>query len=178
VRIRIAPSADMGHHAAPRLPHFDYVGLCRYSLTCCTFRRIKWFADEAIVEKARSRLLRTMAACGFGTTAYCFMPDHVHVLLEGRTEGCELKPTIQLWKQMCGYEHRRAFAVPLWQTGYYDRVLRDEADTLAAAAYIVANPLRAGLAESVLEYPYCGSDRYTLDELAQAVQIGHCRRDG
>jgi putative transposase len=106
------------------------------------------------------------------------MQDHVHLLVEAHAEDSALKPAMQMWKQICGYEHRRTHALPLWQTGYYDRILRDDADVLAAAAYIVANPLRGGLAESILEYPYCGSDRFTLEQLAEAVQMGHCRRDG
>ncbi len=42
-------------------------------------------------------------------------------------------------------EARRHLALvgePVWQRGYYDRVLRDEAELLAAREYIAANPSR------------------------------------
>jgi len=68
--------------------------------------------------------------------------------------------------------------VGLWQTGYYDHILRDEADVLSAAAYIVANPIRARLAQSIFDYPYLGSDRYTLEQLAEAIQMGRCHWNG
>src|SRR5687767_5946105 len=118
----------MGHHAAPRLARFDYVGLHRYSVTCCTFKRHRWFAEPRIVDAVRSQLLRIMEEGDFGITAYCFMEDHVHALLEAKAEASALKPAMNRWKQACGYAHRREHDVPLWQTGYYDRILRDEAD--------------------------------------------------
>ena len=42
----------------------------------------------------------------------------------------------------------------LWQAGFHDRALRAEVDVRAAARYLVANPLRAGLVVSVGDYPY------------------------
>ncbi len=42
----------------------------------------------------------------------------------------------------------------LWQPGFHDRALRAEEDRLAAARYIVANPLRAGLVRRVADYPH------------------------
>jgi REP element-mobilizing transposase RayT len=168
----------MGYHAAPRLHGFDYVGLHRYSITCCTFKRRPWFSEESVVEPVRAQLLAIMSDHTFGIIAYCFMPDHVHALLDAKAERCARKPAMQRWKQACGYAHKRGHGVPLWQTGYYDRIIREDADVLAAAAYIVANPLRAGLVTSVLDYPYSGSDRFGMQELAEAIQVGRCRRDG
>jgi REP element-mobilizing transposase RayT len=40
----------------------------------------------------------------------------------------------------------------VWQRGFHDRALRRDDDVVAAARYIVANPLRAGLVENVGEY--------------------------
>ena len=62
---------------------------------------------------------------------------------------------------------RAAIDADLWQDGFYDHVLRREEDSLAIAAYIVANPVRAGLVKSVTEYPYSGSALYSLHELAE-----------
>jgi REP element-mobilizing transposase RayT len=41
----------------------------------------------------------------------------------------------------------------LWQEGYHDHALRQEEDIKQIARYIVANPLRAGLVQSVADYP-------------------------
>jgi len=57
--------------------------------------------------------------------------------------------------------------MPLWQIGYFDRVLREEDDTRAVVGYILNNPVRAGLAVRGVEYPFNGSARYSLEELAE-----------
>ena len=41
----------------------------------------------------------------------------------------------------------------MWQEGFHDRALRQEADLRKAARYVVANPLRAGLVTDLGDYP-------------------------
>ena len=48
----------------------------------------------------------------------------------------------------CGVEQ------PLWMRGYHERLMRNGLNREAAARYIVANPVRAGLVRSCREYPY------------------------
>jgi hypothetical protein len=60
----------------------------------------------------------------------------------------------------------------LWQAGYYDRILRHDEDSLTVVRYILENPVRAGLVSRFSDYPYSGSDRYSLKELAVACSQG------
>ena len=39
----------------------------------------------------------------FAVTAYCLMPDHVHLLLEGTADAADLREAVRVWKQMVGY---------------------------------------------------------------------------
>ncbi len=78
-------------------------------------------------------------------SAYCFMPDHVHLLLEGTSPTSDLPRLIARWKQKTGYAHRCATGAILWQGGFFDHVLRQEEDRHALVRYIIANPIRAGL---------------------------------
>ena len=62
------------------------------------------------------------------------------------------------------YAYRDVGSGRLWQDGYYERVLRSERELAPMVAYILANPLRAGLAARVGEYPYAwsiGGDGFT-----------------
>ena len=43
---------------------------------------------------------------------------------------------------------------PVWQPGYHDHALRDDEDYRSRVRYVVQNPLRAGLARRVEDYPY------------------------
>jgi REP element-mobilizing transposase RayT len=85
------------------------------------------------------------------------MPDHVHLLNEGRSDAADLQKFMKSWKQATGFEyakHNRGRR--LWQVGFFDRVLRSDESTEACARYILANPVRAGLVRSVDEYPFAG----------------------
>jgi hypothetical protein len=53
--------------------------------------------------------------------------------------------------------------------GYVNRILRHDEATLDVVAYIVANPVRAGLCSSPREYSYLGSTVYSMDDLLDAI---------
>jgi len=82
------------------------------------------------------------------------MPDHVHVLLDARDDSAALRDVVKRWKQASGYWYARRFGRTLWQSGYFERILRREETTKLVANYILANPVRTGLAKHVGEYPY------------------------
>jgi putative transposase len=144
----------MGVHAAPRLQAFSYVGVRDYSITCCTFERYCWFEDVIIVDAVRAPLLQLAREDQFEISAYCFMPDHVHILTEGTSPTSNIRKLIQRWKQKTGYAHRCATGGRLWQGGYYDHVLRENEDRHAAIRYLLSNPIRAGLVSDVRDYPF------------------------
>jgi putative transposase len=151
----------------PRLDHAHYIGLARYFLTICTRSRRPLFQNPHVAELARDQLLRGGEEEHFAVLAYCFMPDHVHLLAEAQAHTSDLLRFARTWKQRSAVCVRAAMDADLWQDGFYDHVLRREEDSLAIAAYIVANPVRAGLVKSVTEYSYSGSSLYSLHELAE-----------
>ena len=89
--------------------------------------------------------------------AYCLMPDHVHLLICPETgvdlvsfvQGLKSKTTRVYWST--GVTGR------LWQRGFYDHILREDEDIERVAGYILANPVRAGLAKDITQYPFSGS---------------------
>src|SRR5437667_11386430 len=64
------------------LAGFSYVGMHRYFLTFYTRERGCCFADAASVGQTLSQIRRTATDESFEILAYCFMPDHVHLLVE------------------------------------------------------------------------------------------------
>ena len=154
-----------------RLQTFDYLGPYRYFLTFCTDRRRPVFVEDDRVELVLAHILRAAGNCGFVVLAYCFMPDHVHLLIEGRTEDADCRRFIARAKQFSGFHFKRRFGYALWQRYGFERTLRDRDATLSVARYIVENPLRAGLVQRVADYRYVGSAVYTLGEICDAVQM-------
>src|SRR5438093_4083411 len=160
----------MGSKRPPRLRDFDYRGIHAYSLTICAFDRQRVFESNECVQQTLAHLLRTAADYRFVIVAYCFMPDHVHALVEATALDSDFLKFTSMFKQRSAYAYRSAGSGWLWQEGYYDRVLRSDEAHLSVAAYIVANPLRANLCKDLREYPFFGSERHTREELIEAVQ--------
>jgi hypothetical protein len=90
-------------------------------------------------------------------------------MVEGTTETASLRLFVKRAKQRSGRAYLAVRGGPLWQEGYFDRVLRPGDDAKALARYIVANPVRAHLVAHPLEYPYSGSDVWPLRDLCEAV---------
>jgi len=153
-----------------RLPEFQYLGLNTYFLTICTDRRHRAFDDIAFGQWAVSQLLQQSVARRFAVVAYCLMPDHAHLLLQGQTDNADLKSMVLSWNTLTGHRWRQRASGRLWQRGYYDHVLRDGEGHLAVARYILMNPVRAGLVASAEDYPLSGSSEYPVREILAAAQ--------
>jgi REP element-mobilizing transposase RayT len=89
------------------------------------------------------------------------MPDHVHLIFTPLTsaEGPEI---FSLAKIMCGIKGASAQLINrelgcqgrVWQTESFDRVLRSSESLDAKVAYILDNPVRAGLAATWDDYAW------------------------
>jgi REP element-mobilizing transposase RayT len=97
------------------------------------------------------------------------MPDHVHLLVEGRVPASDCRKFIARAKQYSGFHYQRMFGERLWQRYGYERVLRAEEETLAVARYIFQNPIRAGLVTRVSDYPFVGSSDYTVAQILDGL---------
>lgn len=112
----------------------------------------------------------------FVLVAYCFMPDHVHILAEATSESSNFRQFVKRSKQHSGAAYALRYGHPLWQEGYFERVLRPGDDTREVVRYLLANPVRAGLVTHPSQYPYVGSTRFSIDELFDFCQDAGSKR--
>ena len=161
-----------------RLAGVSYVGFQRYFVTTCTAFRKPIFKNDVIATSTTTTILTTAATFGFAIPAYCLMPDHIHLLLAAQTETADVPAFMKQAKQLSGFAYRQATGESLWQTGYHDRILRDDEATLAVARYVLENPVRAGLTQVLGEWPYAGSSCYTWPELRTAWEDATRTREG
>jgi putative transposase len=140
---------------SPRLREFHYTGPLVYHLTFVTRERLPAFKADEVVQPCLEALEVACERHGFDTLAFCFMPDHLHLLLAGR-DGSSLRDFAHHFKQVSSYRFKRGHGAALWQISYYDHVVRRDEDVEQIAAYIWDNPVRAGLVESRLEYAFSG----------------------
>lgn len=177
------PTRCTDHRMSPDYPRhlssFDYRGKYRYFLTFCTHGRRPYFTSGATVDLVLEQFRRAATAQHMAILAWCFMPDHLHVLVEGTRDTSSLLAFVRVAKQRAGFLFSRRAGSRLWQRHGYERVLRKDEDLFSVAAYIVANPVRAGLVRNVREYAFLGSDVYSVEELAEAAaDVGRRGRTG
>jgi putative transposase len=156
-----------------RLPRFSYVGIHQYSLTFCTFQRQHVFLTAAVVAATLDQISHAAREHEFAILAYCFMPDHLHLLVEARSDASDLIAFAHAVKQRTAYEYRRRFENrALWQKGYFEHVVRDDESTRTQAKYVLENPVRSGLITEPLAYPFSGSLVFTREELTDLWRVG------
>ena len=150
---------------------FIYSGMHRYFVTICVRDRVPVFRDRALIEPVRMDLLQASELSEFSVIAYCFMPDHIHVLLQAQSDDAPLLECIRRFKQVSAFGHRQRTGRVLWQTSFYERVLRDDEETAVVARYVLENPVRAGLTRSVQDYAFSGSAVFTREQLESLWEI-------
>ena len=151
--------SDLPRRKSPRLPGFTYHETHAYSVTICTRDRTPHFAAESVGREVAHCLEEQAAQCGYTLVCYCIMPDHVHILTApSMTEGAiPLPQFIRQFKSAATHRlGKLGIAKEIWQRSFYDHVLRKDEDLERVASYILANPVRKGLAQAPEAYPLSG----------------------
>lgn len=160
----------------PRLSSISYRGPGDYFVTTCTHHRRRIFDRAAVVDLTLMHFLQSAERADVEVTAYCFMPDHLHLLITVVTTTGDPDRFMRLAKQASGYAFAQSDGAKLWQTGYHDRVLRPDEDALAFIAYMAENPIRAGLVHDAGDWPHWGAARHTREEVLEAIALRPARR--
>jgi putative transposase len=86
---------------------------------------------------------------------FVVMPNHVHILMSVPGE-MSLEKTMQLIKGGFSFRAKKelGFRGEIWQRGFSDVRIADEQSFQQHRKYIENNPVKAGLANTVDEYPY------------------------
>jgi len=84
------------------------------------------------------------------------MPDHIHLMVQGIQEDADPLTALERIKLRCGILLAMKKVQARLQSSFYDHVIRSGADWKNQARYIALNPVRQGLAEDAIEYPFTG----------------------
>ena len=155
-RTPVSPVREKSH----RLPKENYIGKW-VDFTLCLSPRISLLNREDIFPKLEELLIEASYHYDCDVVVYMFMPDHLHSILASRTSSADPLSAIKRFKQRSGYWLRQQSVV--WQKGFYDHILRRDADLDHHIRYILANPIRAGLSSTWKAYPFKGSTIHPID---------------
>ena len=97
-----------------------------------------------------------VAARKFELHDFVVMPNHVHLLITVSVD-TTIEKAMQLIKGRFSYRLKKEFGYEgeVWQHGFSEVRADDEESFRQHREYIAQNPVKAGLAESADDYPYC-----------------------
>ena len=135
-----------------RLKAYDYASAGLYFITICTRNhrqilcRIIDAAEGAAIELTECGQIveQTIRAIpehytGVSVSRYVIMPNHVHMLLDLHAEDGRMVSAPTVIGSMKRHVSR-SVGTAVWQKGFYDHVIRTEADHLLHLQYIEENP--------------------------------------
>jgi REP element-mobilizing transposase RayT len=136
-----------GCSRAPRLTECDYAGAEVIHLTNCAASG-RPFATEVVAQMICADVEFYTRKMSYELYGYCLMPDHLHVPVSPGSSGVLVTKWLQVFKSHTGHEFvRLGGKAPLWQRSAYDHGCRKGETAEGVLAYIVNNPVRAGLAD-------------------------------
>lgn len=150
--------------AKHRLPSECYKGIICCSFTCCIKQHTRLFVEDSLFCLFERELIRELLYSDIDAHVYLFMPDHVHLLLQGKSNTSDLSDIIKRFKQKTGFWLSKNKPEVAWQKDYFDHILREEENIEKHVRYILRNPVRAGLINDWKIYPYKGSTVYDFEK--------------
>ena len=87
---------------------------------------------------------------------FVIMPDHIHMLIEVRDD-MTIEKAMQLIKGRFSHRlsHECGYKGEVWQRGFTEMQVMNRQAFEAHRTYIAENPVKAGIAASSEEYPFC-----------------------
>ncbi|MFI5058703.1 MAG: REP-associated tyrosine transposase [Candidatus Acidiferrales bacterium] len=128
-----------------RLAPRNYLAYGIYFATICSYNRKPHFANISLGHVTLGHLISLATRHSFLLQAFCLMPDHLHFLCEGNSPQSNLLRFVTAFKQRTTIAHKNRAEGSLWQTKFYDHILRAPDKLESVACYIWANPVRKGL---------------------------------
>ncbi|MBT9132709.1 MAG: hypothetical protein DDT31_00074 [Syntrophomonadaceae bacterium] len=137
----------------------------RVNFTFCIEEKRVLFTERIIVEKFLEILIEAKNKYACKNWVYIFMPDHLHLILEGNSEEADLWKTVVLFKQKTGFWLSGNGRGMQWQKDFYDHIHRKDEDLKKHIIYILDNSVRRSLVDNWKDYPFKGSLDFDLEEI-------------
>ena len=115
------------------------------------------FREDRVARLVTENVEHYCALLDYRLYGYCLMPDHLHLLLSPSENGPPLGEWLKRFKGFTSREFSMAGGTPpLWQRSAHDHICRQGETAERVLGYIVNNPVRAGLVEDWMAWPWTG----------------------
>lgn len=148
-----------------RLAHEFYIGDFSVSFTLCLKNKIDLFIEPEIVNTFTNLLSLIIENKDCIIPLYCFMPDHLHLIIKGNNKESDLINALISYKQKTGYWMKQNLKTGCWQKDFYDHIIKKDQELATHVRYILNNPVRKGLVVDWKEYTFKGTLGCKLEDV-------------
>jgi len=141
------------------------------AFTICVDHSQPLFIKEEVVRAFIPILREVIEKHACIVPIYCFMPDHLHVILHGKIQSADTCQAMVEFKQRSGYWLKRNRPTVRWQKDFYDHIVRKSEDLGAQVRYIAMNPVRKELVEVWEKYAFTGALGVDLEKVMADASV-------
>ena len=152
-----------------------------YFFTVVTYQRRPLFTSQHARDALRSAIDQTRENHPFDVIAWILLPDHLHAIWQLPDGVSDYSTRWRLIKSrfsrsMCklgalnppssqSRSRQRHREQPVWQRRFWEHTIRDEEDLRRHIDYVHFNPVKHGLVDDVMAWPFSTIHRYDYEQL-------------
>jgi putative transposase len=121
------------------------------------------FTDDSTVKVFEKALTAQATRFGCQAIVYVFMPDHCHVVLQGKHGQAQLLQAMSSFKEVTHDWLLQNRPDVDWSELRQDKILGEEEEISNHVQKILNNPVRKGIVKEWKDYKFKGSTIYDLD---------------
>lgn len=137
-------------------PHY-FLPNAMYMVTGAIFQKKNLLQDDAVKQFILQTLFERANLLGWKLQAWVVLHNHYHFIAQSPEDPSTLTKLIRQFHSITAIEINKRDGVPgrqVWHN-YWDTCLTYEKSYLARLHYINMNPVKHGLADNLMDYPFC-----------------------
>jgi len=134
--------------------------------------RAKVFFTPKDYELYRDLLVEHCRAADVGIWAWCLMPNHVHLILTPADADGLRRALAKVHRIYAGVIHARQKKTGHFWQGRFGAVAMDKDHLLSALRYVGLNPVRAGLVQRAMDWPWSSARAHLTGEPDGVTDLG------
>jgi putative transposase len=135
-----------------------------YQLVARGINKQRNFEDEEDYLFFLEKIRKYKKISGYKVFAYCLMSNHIHLLMKEENESLNMAFRRIGASYVYWYNWKYGRVGHLLQDRYKSEVVENDAYLLTVMRYIHQNPIKAGIAKDLQEYPWSSYHEYSLQK--------------
>jgi len=167
---------NIHHRRSIRLPGYDYSQPGAYFVTICIWQReclLGEIQEENILLNRYGEVVNfnwfnlTRVYSNIELDSFVIMPNHIHgiFIIKNQNQRHGLSEIVRGFKTFSARrinQLRSVSAIPLWQRGYYEHIIRNETTLYKIQEYIINNPSKWEMDEMHPSQKFYNSKRINI----------------